>query len=137
MTSKRPIKMRPVVAAKESTKVTQYSPAPVTKMRSTRKHPPHRIPVRTSFRSIFVWKSWLRSKMFVMTPSMVPNWEPSPRARSMRKNSTAQNGEPGSSTMAWVKTINANPVPSAAYWDITTEKSEVRRQINLYFSTRV
>ena len=54
------------------------------------------------------------SNTVVMTPSMVPNWEPSPSEMSIRKKQIAQNGPPGSSTMACVNTMNARPVPSAA-----------------------
>lgn len=49
-----------------------------------------------------------------MTPSKVPNIDPRPRERSIRKKVTAQNGEKGNSTIAWVNTTKAKPVPSAA-----------------------
>ncbi len=41
--------------------------------------------------------------------------EPKPNINNIMKNMIAQNGASGNSTIAWVKTMNARPVPSAAY----------------------
>jgi len=54
------------------------------------------------------------SKIVHSMPSRMPICEPMPSASNMRKNMTAQNGDPGNSTIACVKTMNARPVPSAA-----------------------
>lgn len=55
------------------------------------------------------------SKITHSIPSKSPICEPKPSARSIRKKIQDQNGAPGSSTIAWVKTMKAKPVPSAAY----------------------
>lgn len=47
-------------------------------------------------------------------PSRIPICDPKPNDNNIVKKSTAQNGAPGSSTIAWVNTIKAKPVPSAA-----------------------
>lgn len=44
----------------------------------------------------------------------MPICDPNPSDNNMVKNSTAQNGEPGNSTIACVNTMKASPVPSAA-----------------------
>lgn len=54
------------------------------------------------------------SKSVHSIPSNMPICDPSPSDNNMVKNNIAQNGAPGSDTMACVKTMNANPVPSAA-----------------------
>lgn len=61
------------------------------------------------------------SKIVHSMPSRIPIWEPIPSDRSIMKNITAQKGAPGSSTMAWVKTIKAKPVPWAAYNTLLTQ----------------
>ena len=48
-------------------------------------------------------------------PAKLPNMDPMPSASSIVKNKIDQNGAQGSSTMAWVNTMNAKPVPSAAW----------------------
>lgn len=47
-------------------------------------------------------------------PSSRPICEPRPNDSNIVKNNTAQNGAPGSDTIACVNTMNAKPVPSAA-----------------------
>lgn len=69
------------------------------------------LPVRYCFR-IRLKKSM--SNIVHIIPSRIPICEPIPRAKSIRKKITAQNGAPGSSTIACVNTMNASPVPSAA-----------------------
>lgn len=54
------------------------------------------------------------SKITHNIPSSIPIWEPRPSARSIRKKMQDQKGAPGSSTIASVNTMKANPVPSAA-----------------------
>lgn len=73
---------------------------------------PKEIPVIYCFGILF---SISISNMVHNIPSRIPIWEPSPSDSNIRKKITAQNGAPGNSTMACVKTIKANPVPSAAW----------------------
>lgn len=47
-------------------------------------------------------------------PSIIPIWLPSPKESNIRKNIIDQNGAGVSFRMAWVKTMKARPVPSAA-----------------------
>lgn len=54
------------------------------------------------------------SKTVQSIPSKIPIWDPMPNDKSIIKKITAQKGAPGNSTMAWVNTIKARPVPSAA-----------------------
>lgn len=55
------------------------------------------------------------SKTVHSIPSRIPICDPIPSDKSIMKNIIAQNGAPGSSTIACVKTMKAKPVPSAAY----------------------
>lgn len=68
-------------------------------------------PVTYSFRNLLKMSM---SNSVHSIPSKMPICEPSPNDSNIVKNSTAQNGAPGNSTMACVNTINARPVPSAA-----------------------
>lgn len=57
----------------------------------------------------------LRSLMGVRTPSTLPNMEERPRLKSIMKNRTAHICEPGISSTASVKEMNASPVPDALW----------------------
>lgn len=102
---------KPIVPANESNILSQYSPAPVQKMKPTIKQNRHTTPVTCCFLTRLMMS--MSNRVHNM-PSSMPICEPRPRDSSMVKKSTAQNGAPGSSTMAWVKTMKARPVPSAA-----------------------
>lgn len=69
------------------------------------------LPVRTGF---LILLNNSISNIVQSIPSRMPIWEPMPSERSIRKNIMDQKGAPGSSTIAWVNTMNARPVPSAA-----------------------
>lgn len=102
---------RPMVPANESNILSQYSPAPVQKMKPTIKQKRHTTPVTCCFLTRLIMSM---SKRVQSMPSRMPICDPSPSDSSMVKKRTAQNGAPGSSTMAWVNTMKARPVPSAA-----------------------
>jgi len=134
----------PVVLAYPSNSDTQYSPAPVTKIRPAKNEIPQMTPAERKQESInpcaqpfqaiihnllqhycpqlsspvrISFRMWLKyevSKTVETTPSMVPIWDPIPSASNIMKKMIDQNGEIGSSTMACVKTTKANPVPAAA-----------------------
>lgn len=55
------------------------------------------------------------SKIVHNIPSSMPICDPKPRDSNIVKNKIDHMGAAGNSTIACVKTINANPVPSAAY----------------------
>lgn len=55
------------------------------------------------------------SNIVHISPSNMPICDPKPSESSMVKNRTDQIGARGNSTIACVKTMNANPVPPAAY----------------------
>lgn len=86
------------------------------KINPTVKQNPQTTPVKIGF--LMRLKKSI-SKIVHNMPSRIPICEPKPSDRSMVKNKTAQNGDPGSSTIACVKTMNANPVPSAAFESIS------------------
>lgn len=131
------ITTNPIVPANESNIFNQYSPAPVQNINPTKKQNKHTVAIlRDAIRSqidkfinmknlkqiisppvtyCFLKRLHMSISNNVQSiPSSRPICEPRPKDNSMVKKSTAQKGAPGSETIACVKTINANPVPSAA-----------------------
>lgn len=152
--SKRATTTSPIVPAKESNILSQYSPAPVVNNNPIEKQNKQTTPVYVcGGKGGDSWNEWTNdwfdiinalsfcgyidkidlilnipvtygllillkismSKMVQSIPSSMPIWEPRPNDKSMVKKRMDQIGAAGNSTIAWVKTMNASPVPSAAY----------------------
>ena len=71
------------------------------------------IPTTISFLTFLAMS--LLSNSTVNKLSSEVNWLSTPRVINMEKNSTAQNGDPGSNVIASLNALNANPGPLATY----------------------